>query len=214
MDQAKTTVLKATVPPIAGLTFDAETHTYRYQGVVVPSVTQLLKPIENWDFLDDEAKAFYSDRGTKVHKATALDDLDDLDEQSLDPALAGYVKSWRLLVCSIGMQILSVEEQVYHPLLNYAGTMDRRALIRARHSVIDIKAGTKLPSHGVQTAGYRKAWNAANKAHPNGPILDCYTAYLDRNGAQGKLVPWPEPIHDSMFVALLTEHTWRAKYAA
>lgn len=215
MDQAEAVHLtqreRFTAPPIPGLTFDPEPHVYRFQGAAVPSVTQVLKPIENWDFLDEEAKAFYSARGTEVHRATALNDMDDLVEDSVDQDIRGYLTSWRLLLKNQDLKILSVEEQVYHPLLRIAGTMDRRMLIKRRLAVLDIKAGVKLASHGVQVFGYRRLYNHGRKNAEH--ILDCYTAYLDKEGGLPKLVKWDDLLHDSQFVALCTDRNWRTKYA-
>lgn len=211
MDQAEARFLSHRVAPrIPGLTFEPEGHVYRFQGQIVPSVTQVLKPIENWDFLDDEAKAFYSERGTEVHRTTALNDLDDLVEDSVDPDIVGYLHSWRKLLANEDLKILSVEEQVYHPLLRVAGTMDRRMLIKRRHGVLDIKAGVKLPSHGVQTHGYKRLFNHGRKKADQ--IVECWTAYLDKNGAMPKLVKWDDELHDAQFIALMTDRNWRTKH--
>lgn len=213
MDQSEAARLSHLVAaPVPGLTFTPEGHVYRYRGVVVPSVTQILKPIENWDFLDDESKAFYAERGSEVHRTTALHDLDDLVEESVDPTIAGYLASWKLLRKNPDLKPLSVEEQVFHPLLRVAGTMDRRMLIKRRHAVLDIKAGVKLASHGVQVYGYKRSWNHGRKKADL--ILDCYTCYLDKDGGLPKLVQWDDETHDAMFVALLTERNWRTKYAS
>lgn len=211
MDQAEVVLKPHIAPRPKGLVFDPGPHVYRYNGVVVPSVTQILKPLENWDFLDEEAKAFYSERGTEVHRVTALDDLEDLVEESVDPTLTGYLKSWRLLRRDPDIKVLSVEEFVFHPLLRVAGTMDRRMLIKRRHAVLDIKAGVKLASHGVQVYGYKRCWNHGRKKDEQ--IVDCYTAYLNKDGAMPKLVKWDDEAHDAQFIALLTDRNWRTKYA-
>ena len=196
---------------IDGLTFDAAKHEYRFKGVVVPSVTQLLKPLEDWSFLDEEAKAFYAGRGTAVHQATALDDQNDLDEASVDPQIAGYVNSWRHIRLDKTIQILSCEEFVYHPLLRVAGTLDRRLMINDTHCILDIKAGVKLATHGIQVYGYKKLWNHERPFREQ--VRDCYTAYLMKDGSPAKLVKWPDPMHEQMFVALLTMKTWSDRYA-
>lgn len=213
MDQAEAALLSPRkAPPIPGLEFDPGPHVYRYKGAVVPSVTQVLKPLENWDFLDEEAKAFYSERGTEVHRTTALYDLDDLVEESVDPDIAGYLQSWKKLRQDPALKILSVEEFVFHPLLRVAGTMDRRMLIKRRHAVLDIKAGVKLASHGVQVFGYKRLWN--HNRTKDEQIVDCYTAYLDKEGGMPKLVQWTDETHDAEFIALLTDRNWRTKYAS
>ena len=212
MDQVETSRLnRLTAPPIPGLTFEPVSHTYAYNGVVLPSVTQILAPITDWSFLSDEDKAWYADRGTAVHTATALDDLGDLVEESVHESIRGYLESWRGLLRDASIELLSVEERVCHPALGYAGTLDRRALVNKRHAVIDIKAGVKLASHGVQVHGYKRAWNHWPPKLEH--IQTCYTAYLQKDGKPAKLEPWTDTLHDQQFVALLTNHFWEKRYA-
>lgn len=196
---------------IPGLTFDPGPHEYRYNGEVVPSVTQLLAPMESWNFLDDESLAWYAARGQAVHLATSLDDSGDLDEETIDPQIAPYLESWRALRRDATLEVLSTEEQVYHTLFQVAGTLDRRMKIKGRHAVVDLKAGVKLNSHGVQVAAYRKLWNFRNQ--PTEHVKDTYTCYLQNDGSQAKLVKWDDPLHDQMFIALCTQRTWRTRYA-
>lgn len=212
MDQAAAILTRClTAPPIPGLTFEPVAHQYAYNGVVLPSVTQLLKPIENWDFLSDDDKAWYADRGTAVHTATALDDLGDLVEESVHESIRGYLESWRGLLRDTSIELLSVEERVCHPALGYAGTLDRRALVSKRHAVIDLKAGVKLTSHGVQVNGYRRAWNHWTPKPEH--IQTCYTAYLNKDGKPAKLESWTDTLHDQEFIALLTHYQWEKRYA-
>ena len=201
-----------TAPPILGLTFEPVTHTYTYHGEVFPSVTQILAPITDWSFLSDEDKAWYAERGTAVHIATALDDMGDLVEESVHDSLRGYLTSWRDLLRGTSITLRSVEERVAHPLLRVAGTLDRRAIIQKHHAVIDLKAGVKLASHGVQVYGYKRLWNYGRKQ--SDWIQDCYTAYLQKDGAQAKLVKWDDDLHDAQFVALRTNYLWEKRYAS
>lgn len=206
-----TAVKVARPAPIALMTFTPETHTYKVGGVEKISVTQLLKPIQKgWDFLDQESLAWYQDRGTMVHLATALDDLGDLVEESVHPEIRGYLNSWRAFRADPSIQILSVEEPVYHPTYAYAGMLDRRLMIKGRHAVLDIKAGGQMISHAVQNCGYRRAWNHNKPKSEH--VVDSYTCYLSRDGALPKLVQWVDPLHDDMFLALLTFARWDRKY--
>lgn len=210
MDQEATSV-SLVAPPIPGLTFDPESHTYTYNGVVLPNVTQVISPVDDWSFLDDDEKVWYAGRGTAVHLASALNDLGDLVEESVHESIMGFLVSWRRLLMSDAIALLSVEERICHEALGYAGTLDRRATINDRHAVIDLKAGVQRASHGVQVYGYRRGWNSRH-SRPEW-IQDCYTVYLQKDGSQAKLVPWTDALHDSEFVALLTHHKWRQRYA-
>lgn len=196
-----------------GLTFDEATHTYRYQGIEVPGVTSVLKPLMNLQFVDpdllDAAAAF----GVAVHKACELDDLDQLDEESLDPALGPYLAAWRLFCRDYEVEWHGIEEKVYHPQLRYAGTLDRRGLVRQRPTlgyrtpaIVDIKSGTQLyPSVGPQLAAYHRALNESSVTTKRLAVqLKPDATYVAK---------WHEdPTDFAVFCSLLTLRNWCAKH--
>lgn len=140
------------------LTFDEATHTYRFGGVVVPSVTQVLRPLMNLDHVDADLLRRASAFGTAVHRACELHDLDQLDESALDPALAPYLEGWRKFCRDYGCAWEAIETRVYHPTLRYAGTLDRCGLVGGNLAYVDIKSGTALyPTVGPQLAAYAAA---------------------------------------------------------
>lgn len=134
------------------LTFDPDTHVYTYDGQPVPSVTQILKEagvIDTQWYTGDGAI-----RGQCVAEATALDDEGELDETSLDPALAGYMAAWRKFVAETGIIFQQIETPLFHNTLRYAGTPDRIATWAGKPCVIDIKTGGREDWHGLQLAAY------------------------------------------------------------
>ena len=137
------------------ITFEAERHEYRdAKGVLVPSVTSILKAA---GLVDDR---YYTDfgreRGSAVHEATALYDRDDLDEDSIDPRIAGYLAAWRSFRVTSGFVPDSIEQIVYHQTHRYAGTFDRTGRIGERKLIVDIKTGPMLPVTGLQLAAYQQ----------------------------------------------------------
>jgi len=134
------------------LTFDPEKHEYWYEGRIIPSVTQILQAEGFIDtaFYDDWSR----DRGKYAHKATELYDLDDLDEESLDPEISPRLEAWKRFLSESGFQIVAIEEQVSNISLRYAGTLDRRGFLSGKRAILDIKTGAVEPWAGIQLAGY------------------------------------------------------------
>lgn len=170
------------------LTFDPVKHEYRWNGAVVPSVTQILAPLTDLSFVDQDvlrrAKAF----GTAVHYACELHDTGRLDEDALDPQLRPYLNGWRRFCAEHECVWDLVESRVYHPTLRYAGTLDRRGNVDGHPSMVDIKSGTSLyPSVGPQLAAYTHASTTtptayrryAVRLYPDGYELKQYTSPLD-----------------------------------
>lgn len=142
----------------AELTFDAGTHVYRYDGRVVPSVTQVLSVLTANDFtyVDAERLAAARQLGTHVHAAIDLYNRGELNEATLDPELAPYVFQWRKFLRETGWVVTASEQRVYHPTLKYAGSIDA-GIWQDAPWVLDIKTGLVPRTVGPQTAAYQHA---------------------------------------------------------
>jgi hypothetical protein len=103
------------------------------------------------------------DRGTAVHLLTQLDDEGDLDESSVDPALAPYLVGWRKFKAEYRPAWTGIELPVEHPIYPFCGRLDRVGTINGgRHAVVDVKSGGSNPSHPVQLAAYQSCLPKAN----------------------------------------------------
>lgn len=143
---------------MSGLTFDEGTHTYRFDGELVPGVTSVLAPLSDFSFVDPDVLDAASAFGTAVHLACELDDRDQLDEETLDDALAPYLAGWRRFCADYAAEWTQIEAKVFHQTLRYAGTLDRYGKLRGKPYVVDIKTSTSLmPSVGPQLAAYKNA---------------------------------------------------------
>lgn len=141
------------------LTFDPVKHEYRDGARVIPSVTQILQPLSNFDFVDPDVLAAAQAFGTAVHMACELDDNGTLDEAALDPELLPYLQGWRKFVAEHNCRWEAIELRVYHQDMGYAGTLDRVGYVDGDRGLLDIKSGTRLfPSTGPQTAAYAQAY--------------------------------------------------------
>lgn len=191
------------------LTFDEAAHVYRWDGEVVPSVTQVLHAWSGIARLDESILAAARQLGTDVHLATALDDQDDLDSDSVDEMVLPYLQAWRIFCEFEDFEAFEVERMVYSKRHGYAGTFDRYGRMRKRRKpvLLDIKTGTPDPTHGPQTAAYAEAADLG----VNGP--DRCTVYLQPGRKPPYLVEWHKSAGDlAIFLAALTHYRWRERY--
>lgn len=140
----------------ARLTFDEAKHEYRYDGRVVPSVTQILGRVYPDAYagipaavLDRKARL-----GTAVHKAIELALEGRLEESTLHEEVRPYVTSWRKWWERESIETIQLEEQAYHPL-GYAMTRDFLGNRRGKRLLIDWKTtNDPMLLHDVQVTGY------------------------------------------------------------
>lgn len=186
----------------ADLEFDEPSHTYRVGGLVVPSVTQVLRPLIDLSGIPREVLEAKRDLGTRVHAACQFDAEGDLDEATVEDDVAPYLDAWRRFCAESGAVILASERRVFHPLYRYAGTLDLELRIKGVTWIVDIKTSISTPlSTGPQTAAYAAARNepsvarrAALRLRPDG------TYRFDQLQA---------PDDWSVFLACLTLHRYQ-----
>lgn len=158
--------------------FDPEKHEYWLGEWRLPSVTEILHDVGlvSQYSIDEDAAL----RGTYVHKACALLLAGDLDWNSIDDRIAGYVKSFQLWFnhCGFDGRDAKVETPGYHASLLYAGTPDlilAGALRKFAPLLVDLKSGTPADWHKLQTAAYLNLDNGVF-------CLDRATVYLNKDG--------------------------------
>lgn len=181
---------------MAELTFDRLTHTYRYGGRVVPSVTTVLRAIENFDHVDPDVLERARVFGSHVHMATDLLDRDELDEENLDLPLLPYLNAYKTFLLETGFVVTHSEQQIYNSRQRYAGTLDKRGTWKGTTWLLDLKSGAVPRSVGLQTAGYQNALEEKPKRR--------LCLQLGRN--RYKLIKCEEASDWSYFVSYLNVH--------
>src|SRR4030065_1671243 len=103
---------------VDGLVFDKDTHEYKVNGLVIPSVTQIIQGagLTNFANVPDFILQEKADLGTKGHSATELYDKGTLDKKSLHPILKKYLNSWITFTKDFDFVVEDIEEVYYHPL--------------------------------------------------------------------------------------------------
>jgi len=145
------------------LEFNSENHTYKLDGIKLPSVTQVLQGAGLSDFskVNPELLKRAQSFGTAAHLACAFNDKHQLDMKSLDPALFPYLEAWILFKRDFGItDFKEIEKQVYSTKYQYAGCLDRLW----EDALIEIKTCTTIPkTTGLQLVGYQGAYEEMYK---------------------------------------------------
>lgn len=139
------------------LTFDIESHTYRYAGKIVPGVTRVLEPLQMLQGVPWAVLEAARDFGTNVHLACHLWNQGELDVATLDPFLIPYLKGWIAFVQETGFVVTASEQRLFNRSLQYAGTADVLGEWQRTSWVADIKSGIVPDTVGLQTAAYQQA---------------------------------------------------------
>jgi hypothetical protein len=162
-------------PRSTGVTFDASTHTYRFRGTRLISVTQAIQAagLIHAEWYTEAARQ----RGRAVHLAVHFDAERDLNERSVSPLIRPYLEAARSFKRDTGFVTELTEARVWAMDLGYAGTMDHLGLMQGNHRVlVDWKTGVVPEWARLQTAGYASAF-------PNAAKFLRYAVQLKPDGA-------------------------------
>lgn len=191
------------------LEFNSALHEYRLDGRVVPSVTDILSPLEDFSMVPRDVLEAARLFGQHVHEACDLLNRDALDLNTLDLALVPYVEAWRQFIKDSGAVVIASEERVVHAALGYAGTPDCVLAWGSRVVVPDIKSTAVVPrTVGPQTAAYAEAYQVMH----GGPKPARYCIHLTPTGY--KTHPRKNPADWSLFLSALNIYRFKEKHRA
>jgi hypothetical protein len=193
--------------------FNEERHEYRVNGVIVPSVTQVLQSVGLPDFsgipanIKDDVLEWKSGLGKSVHKATELDDLGVVDNYNLDPRTLPFLEAYRRFKRESGFQGVLLEEKICNPTYQYTGTLDRVGVINGKYSLIDFKTGITDPKVvGPQTAAYVEG--VCFKYRELKTIRNRYALKLNKD-ATYKLIKLDNKMDFQIFLNALNLYKWK-----
>lgn len=140
-------------------TFDPETHICRIGKIEIPTVTQLLQEFGLIDFskVPEERLEYKRQIGIQTHHATALHDLNRLDENSVHPDIAPFILAYIKFrqVTKFEPEIEFIEKRLVSKKNRFGGGLDRIGSLDGKRVLIDLKCTWDMyPSTGPQTAGY------------------------------------------------------------
>lgn len=189
-----------------GFRYDSDKHHYWLNERRLPGVTEVLSVLPNGyeavapDVLEDKRLL-----GSAVHLACEYDDLGWLDESTVDPKVAPYLKAWRSFRADIGFICSIVEKRGYSREYGYGGTVDRMGEIKGAPAVIDLKCVAKLMAQtSLQTAAYAQI----ALEHWGVEVKHRYAVQLRPDG-QYRCKRYSDRADRRVFLAYLQGHLWR-----
>ena len=149
--------------PDSGLMFDEESHVYTLRGLQLPSVTQIMKPLNAmiYNGVPDQLMMVAADRGTRAHsqvEAIVKYGIVEVDEDT-EP----YVNAFQDFLQMFMPTWIASEYKTFHKNLRYAGMIDLIGYVNPDDGngvdVIDLK--TTASWHpvllGTQLSAYAEA---------------------------------------------------------
>lgn len=205
---------------IPGLEFDKELHVYKLDGVVIPSCTQLIKPLIDYSHVPDEVLERKRQIGSALHTAIELYHEGTLDESTIDPAVQGYFDGWLRWELDHGtgadyaMRVLGFEVPTASRLYRFGCTPDFWGWLGRRPAVVDIKTTAAAhPAVGLQTVAQAIALCEAGAWGE--PVtwekVERYALRLDGRGSY-RVHRYSEPDDYGTFLALRTLFGWRQRH--
>ena len=141
------------------LDFDEKTHTYRLDGLVIPSVTTVMKLLSafEYDGVRADVLANAANRGSAVHHA--IENYINFGIEDISEEYKPYFLAFLKFLSDKQPNILAVEEKVYHRFLRYAGTVDLICEINGEVYLIDFKTTAVMMRRltEVQLEAYKQA---------------------------------------------------------
>lgn len=193
------------------LKFDEKKHIYTLDGMEIPSVTTVMKPLSDsvYGSIDQEILDRAAERGTAVHTAIENHILFGIDDVPAE--YDGYFKAFLKWNTEHGVKPESTEIRLYHRTLMYAGTADMIAEVDGKHTLIDFKTSTALQPmlYGVQLEAYERAMQSLGMKKPEMKMI----VHLQKTGKY-QMIPYkPGDIECwKVFTALLTIRNYKQKF--
>ena len=145
--------------------FNEEKHEYTVGGVHIPSVSEILAPLnaERYGEINREVLRSAAERGKAVHElCEAIDYGIDPDEDEM-PEIQGYVDAYYQFLFDHEVEWQMVEQIVAcyrgiegEPPL-YCGTIDRFGIVDGCKAVVDIKTYASMTTEAQMTASCQTA---------------------------------------------------------
>lgn len=132
------------------LTFDEASHTYKLDGIPLPSVTTIIGKVIEKSYYG--ATEWHMQRGTAMHKCAEM--IAKGIEFEHDPQIDGQVKALRSFFRDMKPKVYMTETMVSSRMYQYAGTLDLLAEIDGRKMIVDYKSTIDDDLCGIQCAAY------------------------------------------------------------
>jgi hypothetical protein len=163
------------------LQFEEERHIYTYKGMRLPSVTQLMDPLNDkyYKNVNRDCLQFRADIGTQVHQAAQI--YWETGFIDIPKGLDGYMNAFLKFVAEYNPKPIAVEVRFWHKQLLYAGTSDLICTLQGNDEpwLIDYKTSTCINKMltSIQLEGYKQGLESHGLEIKHKAIL-----HLKKNG--------------------------------
>ena len=194
----------------SALDFDEKSHTYKLNGVALPSVTTIMKPLSDNKYSTVRADVLQNaaSKGSIVHNA--IENYLKFGIEDISEEHKPYYLAFLEFLSDKQPTILVTESKVYHKFLRYAGTVDLICIIDGEVYLIDYKTTAVLLEMltRVQLEAYAKAIESHDFKVDKKAIL-----HLKKDGTY-RLEPHDSNDSESwtVFGCLLTVNSYINKY--
>ncbi len=171
---------------MSALAFDESTHSYTLRGAVLPSVTQVMRPMSLMLYESISASTLNNaaDRGTRAHDA--ISNIVHYGIEESDEDTAPYIHAFNDFELAYSPAWIASEMRAYHKTLMYSGTLDLIGYIDPDDGtgvdVVDIKT-TRAP-HQVMLGTQVSAYAEIIKSH-GVTVRSLYGLHLKPDGKFG-----------------------------
>lgn len=142
--------------------FNEKDHIYMKNGIVLPSVTQIMQPLyeQVYGKADSDASDNGKSKGKEIHRA--IDDYCEFGMIDISEEYKPYLDNFIRYIDEHQYEIVASEVMLCHPVYNYAGKIDIIVTDKKGEFVlIDNKTGDLQPKlHAVQLQAYTDMWSA------------------------------------------------------
>lgn len=194
------------------LAFDEKKHIYTVNGLFIPSVTTVMKPLSDdvYGGIDEQVLNRAAARGTAVHNA--IENYVKFDIEDISPEHAGYFEAFLKWFKEHKVQPYGNEIRLYHKSLMYAGTTDMTASVDGIDTLVDFKTSAAVQKMlcGVQL----EAYDRAIQSHTGGKGFDRKAIlHLKKDGSYQMIEYGPNDMECwRVFTALLTVRNYKMKF--
>jgi len=141
------------------LAFCEKDHTYRFGGVLIPGVSELMRPLSDsfYKKIDQAVLDAAASRGTSVHEAIENYILYGIED--CDPQHRSYFDAFLDWHRRYDVKVIATEIMLYNRVYNYAGTADLLCEIDDQLWLVDVKTTAQV--NHMLTDVQLVAYNAA-----------------------------------------------------
>jgi hypothetical protein len=190
-------------------TFTELNHQYSEDGVVIPSVTQCMQlaGLSDVSHIPYHVLETARARGEAVHQATELLDKDDLDLDSLDSQMVGYVLAYQKAKQEMGFTVRGIEQRGLgeYEDLRFGYCIDRVVELGDQLAILDLKTASRK----------QYEWDIQLAAYADGSRIDAVriVLHLAKDGSY-KAIPCNDINDFKVWRSALTVAHWRLAHGA